>query len=80
MVDREKVLTVLAKRFPGATPAQMAATANAIVGLDDEWEEVTSREKDLGYHSSPRCSRICFLAHQVDQGDTFRLLRRRARR
>jgi hypothetical protein len=80
MVDREKVLAVLAKRFPGATPDQMAATANAIVGLADEWEEVTSREKELGYHSSPRCSRICYLAQQVDRGDTFRLFRQRARR
>ena len=49
MVDREKVLAVLAKRFPGATVDQMAAAANAIVGLDDEWEEVTEREEQLGY-------------------------------
>ena len=80
MVDRERVLTVLTRRFPEATPAQIAATANAIVGLDEDWEEVTSRERELGYHSSPRCSRICFLAQQVDLGDTFRLFRRRARR
>jgi hypothetical protein len=41
MVDREKVLTVLTRRFPGARPEQLAAAANAIVGLDDEWEDVT---------------------------------------
>lgn len=80
MVDREKVLAVLVKRFPGATPDQMAATANAIVGLPDEWEEVTWREKELGYHSSPRCSQICHLAQGVDRGDTYRLFRCRARR
>ena len=80
MVDREKVLTVLAKRFPGAAPEQVAATANAIVGLPEEWEEVTAHEKELGYHSSPRCSRICYLAQQVDEGDRFRLFRRRAPR
>ncbi len=41
MVDREKVLTVLTRRFPDARPDQVAAAANAIVGLEDEWEDVT---------------------------------------
>jgi hypothetical protein len=78
MIDREKVLTVLAKRFPPAAPAETAAAANAIVGLDDEWEEVTDREDELGYHYSPSCSDICYIAQQVERGDTFRLFRRRA--
>jgi hypothetical protein len=78
MIDREKVLTVLAKRFPQAAPAETAAAANAIVGLDDEWEEVTDREDELGYHYSPSCSDICYIAQQVERGDTFRLFRRRA--
>lgn len=78
MVDREKVLAVLAKRFPGAMPDQMAAAANAIVGLDDEWEEVTAHEEQLGYHVSPNCTDICYLAQQVERGDVFRLFRRRA--
>lgn len=79
MVDREKVLAVLAKRFPRAAPEQMAATANAIVGLPDDWEEVTAQEPELGYHSSPPCGRVCFLAYRVEQGDTFRLFRHRCR-
>jgi hypothetical protein len=78
MVDREKVLAVLAKRFPGATTDQMAAAANAIVGLDEEWEEVSEREDQMGYHYSAQCSDICYLAQQVERGDTFRLFRRRA--
>ena len=78
MVDREKVLAVLAKRFPGATVDQMAAAANAIVGLADEWEEVTEREDQLGYHVSAACTDICYLAQQVERGDTFRFFRRRA--
>jgi hypothetical protein len=41
MVDREKVLAVLTRRFPGAHPDQLAAAANAIVGLDDQWEDAT---------------------------------------
>jgi hypothetical protein len=78
MVDREKVLAVLVRRFPGAAPDQVAAAANAIVGLAEEWEEVTDREDQLGYHYSPNCSDICYLAQQVERGDSFRLFRRRA--
>jgi hypothetical protein len=77
MLDREKVLTVLAKRFPGSTPEQMAAAANAIVGLGDEWEEVTDREPELGYHYSVQCGDICYIANEVDTGSRFRLFRRR---
>ena len=58
----------------------MAATANAIVGLSDEWEDVTHHERDLGYHSSPRCSHICFIAQQNDQGHAFKIFRRRRSR
>ena len=40
MVDRQKVETILRRRFPGSDVAQIAAAANAIMGLADEWEEV----------------------------------------
>ena len=40
MLDREKVVAVLTRRFPGSAIEQVAAAANAIVGLDDEWLEV----------------------------------------
>ena len=78
MVDREKVLTVLRKRFPFSTPDEMAAAANAIVGLPEEWEEVSEKEEELGYHVSPSCVDICYIAQQVERGDAFRLFRRRA--
>lgn len=78
MVDREKVLAVLMRRFPGAARDQLAAAANAIVGLEDEWEDITSREDQLGYHYSANCTDICYLAQQVERGDTFRIFRRRA--
>jgi hypothetical protein len=77
MVDREKVLTVLTRRFPGSPPEQLAAAANAIVGLDDEWEDVTQREPEMGYNFSPDCADICYLAQQVERGDQFRIFRRR---
>jgi hypothetical protein len=78
MIDREKVLAVLHKRFPGSTLDQLAAAANAIVGLDDEWEDVTGKEPELGYHFSVQCGEICFLADQVQQGAQFRLLMKRS--
>lgn len=77
MVDREKVLAVLTRRFPGSQTEQLAAAANAIVGLDDEWEDVTDRQDEFGYNYSPQCSDICYLAQQVERGDQFRIFRRR---
>jgi hypothetical protein len=78
MIDREKVLAVLHKRFPGSTLDQRAAAANAIVGLDDEWEDVTGKEPELGYHFSVQCGEICYLADQVQQGAQFRILMKRS--
>jgi hypothetical protein len=78
MIDREKVLAVLHKRFPGAAADQIAAAANAIVGLDDEWEDVTHREPELGYHFSMQCGEICYLAEETLLGSQFRILKRRA--
>jgi hypothetical protein len=40
MVDRQKVEAILSCRFPGAPRDQLAAAANALMGLSDEWEEV----------------------------------------
>jgi hypothetical protein len=77
MIDREKVLAVLQKRFPGSTPDQRAAAANAIVGLGDEWVDVTAREPELGYHFSAQCSEICFLADETQRGGQFRILMKR---
>jgi hypothetical protein len=77
MIDREKVLAVLQKRFPGSTLDQRAAAANAIVGLGDEWVDVTGREPELGYHFSAQCSEICFLADETQRGGQFRVLMKR---
>jgi hypothetical protein len=65
MLDRQKLETILERRFPGATRNQVAASANAIMGLDDEWEEVQDHD-------------IQALADQIGEGEEFRLLRRRA--
>ena len=77
MLDREKLETLLSRRFPGASGDQVASAANAIMGINDEWEEVVGQEHDLGYHFSVQCSDICSLARDVKQGAEFRLFRRR---
>jgi len=77
MIDREKVLAVLRKRFPGSAADQMAAAANAIVGLEDEWEDVTGHEPEFGYHFSAQCGDICYLAEHTQLGGQFRVFRRR---
>jgi len=46
MLDREKIVVVLKRRFPGSAPGQIAAAANAIVGLEDEWVELSAAEMD----------------------------------
>ena len=64
MVDRQKLETLLSRRFPDATRTQIAAAANAIMGLEDEWEE-------MGVD-------ICAIAREAENGTEFRLLRRRS--
>jgi hypothetical protein len=64
MIDRQKLETILSRRFSGATHWQIAAAANAIMGLADEWEEVPV---DVG-----------LLAREDEGGAELRILRRRA--
>ncbi len=45
MLDRQKVEAILGRRFPGATLQEVAAAANAIMGLDDAWEEDAMRRE-----------------------------------
>ena len=70
MLDREKIVAVLRKRFAGAGVDQIAAATNAIIGLDDEWEELTLPD------ATP-CSESCYLARAIQDGARFKLLRRR---
>ena len=50
MLDRQKVEAILVRRFPGASTATIAAAANAIMGLRDEWEEMLHQEGQFGDH------------------------------
>ncbi len=76
MIDREKVLAVLHKRFPHSSVEDRAAAANAIVGLGDEWEDVTARQPELKYCAAVHCADCCFIADQRLQGHELRILMR----
>jgi hypothetical protein len=77
MIDRQKLETVLSRRFPGARNDQIASAANAIMGLEDEWEEVGTYD-DFGYTIAPgQCLDACCLAREAQAGTEFRVLRRR---
>jgi hypothetical protein len=77
MLDRQKVEAILGRRFPGSATNTIAAAANAIMGLQEEWEEVLHQDEQFGYHYSSRCSDICYLAREAEAGIEFRLFRRR---
>lgn len=82
MLDRQKIETILIRRFPGATFGQIAAAANGIMGLDDEWEEVRgdiALHGDRGPHADSRssCSTVCHLVRESAGADELRLFRRR---
>jgi hypothetical protein len=77
MLDREKVETILQRRFSGASRDQLAAAVNAIMGLSDEWEEVVHENQPFGHHFSNQCGQLCYLTADLADGIEFRLFRRR---
>ena len=76
MVDREKVAAVLRHRFPGADAKQLAAAANAIVGLDDEWVELSSALAGIDGRRTVTCESACYLADALRGGGHFRIFKR----
>ncbi len=66
MVDREKVVSVLLKRFPQAPLCDVAAAANAIVGLPPEFDAV-----DPSGVAAFRCdtSDRHYDVHHLERGD-----------
>jgi len=71
MLDREKIVAVLKRRFPGSAAGQIAAAANAIVGLEEEWVELSVPEFDWASECRDGC-RLQRLSHT----DGVRLFRR----
>jgi hypothetical protein len=77
MLDRQKVEAILVRRFPGARHDAVAAAANAIMGLNDEWEEVLHEQALSGDTFAPGWPDIGSLAHAAADGVEYRLFRRR---
>jgi len=75
MLDRQKIESVLTRRFPGAKPTDVAAATNAIMGLDDEWEEVPDGNPELGFRFPDEYRQGCSLPGGY--GPEFRFFRRR---
>jgi hypothetical protein len=76
MLDRQKIETILTRRFSAASASDIAAAANAIMGLGDEWEEILEQDRALGHHTSADCRDVCYLAQEFECGAAFRLFRR----
>jgi hypothetical protein len=76
MLDREKVVAVLKRRFPGAAPEQVAAATNAIVGLGDEWVEVSFELVNRDGRLPTPCDGSCYLAGAARAGASFRVFQR----
>jgi hypothetical protein len=70
MLDREKIVAVLKRRFPASTAGQVAAAANALVGLEDEWMEISMPSTQ----SDSVCSDGCYLDQLKSQD--IRIFRR----
>jgi hypothetical protein len=77
MLDRQKLEAILSRRFPGSRHEQLAAAANAIMGLDDEWEEIDGPVSPFDCRFAARCGDACFLTTESDHGTSLRLFRRR---
>jgi len=77
LLDRQKVESILSRRFSGAAPDQIAAAANAIMGLDDEWEELNDREGEIEQYVNALYAGVCSLKQELEQAEGLRLLRRR---
>jgi hypothetical protein len=76
MVDREKVAAVLKRRFPEADAKEVAAATNAIVGLADEWEELSAAFSAGGPLRVVKCAASCYLADVLSGGGEFRVFKR----
>jgi len=77
MINRDKVLSILHKRFPEASQQEVAWAANAIVGLGDEWEESSWDNPEVASSGSIRPVERRYLASEIRRGTEFHIFRRR---
>jgi hypothetical protein len=72
MINRQKLETLLSRRFPGSTCDQIAIAANAIMCMDGEWEEVGPR-RSSATAMLVQCPEISALAREAEARAEFRL-------
>jgi hypothetical protein len=75
MLDRQKREAILSRRFPGSPRDQLAAAANAIMGLAEEWEEVRNDERiDPALNPRRQCAtlRADCLSGEAPVGESVR--------
>ena len=72
MIDRDKVLSVLHKRFPEASAQQVAWAANAIVGLTDERDLIARNATEIECSASAAGRQSCDSAGGIPDGPEFR--------
>ena len=77
MLDRDKIVTVLKRRFPTAAVGQVAAAANAIVGLDDEWEELPLSPQGALPDGPLPCRGTCYLWASLQHSGGIKVFRKR---
>lgn len=70
---------ILSRRFPGSSSGQVAAATNAIMGLEDGWEEIMDGGHYFGAHVPAQCDGICHLANEALRDSEVRVYRRRLR-
>jgi hypothetical protein len=78
MLDRQMIETILMRRFPGSSPSQVAAAANGIMSLTEDWEEVSGVEPLAGCDGHASIIGPC-RPSEVDLGGEVRVFRRRVR-
>jgi hypothetical protein len=76
MIEREHVVGVLRSCFPDAADDVVYSAASRILGLDEGWQEVTSKDEEMGFHYATTCQDICYLADQISRGAEYRLFLR----
>lgn len=80
MVEREQVVEVRRTRVPDAAVADVAAAANAVVSLGDEWREVEDLQEVLGPQSEAvACADSACLVERLRQRVGVKLLQRVSR-
>ena len=77
MRDRQKIEAILTRRFPGAPRHQVAAAANAIMGLGEEWEEILNPDGTFDEDSDVDVRHAGLLAQRLESGADVRVFRRR---